>query len=141
MGSEKLRGLCRDSRGLVGGLTSALLVSFHSGQMSGLHGLVYVKFHFRLWAGWALVLSCGVFLAKVDRYHPVCPLFRFLTFLWQCGQRRSCCIWGRSSDLVVQAGHGDNAPNLLSCYRGQSRTFSCNEMFMFFFFIFCLFKN
>lgn len=59
---------------------STLLVSSHSGQMSGWYGFVYVKFPFCLWAGWDLVLSRGVFLAKVDKYHP-CLLTAQLPYL------------------------------------------------------------
>lgn len=59
---------------------STLLVSAHSGQMSGWYGFVYVKFPFRLWAGWVLVLSRRVLLAKVDRCHP-CLLTAQLPYL------------------------------------------------------------
>lgn len=67
--------------GWLASAVSTLLVSSHSGQMSDWYGFVYVKFPFCLWAGWDLVLSRGVFLAKVPRCHP-CLLTAQLWSVW-----------------------------------------------------------
>lgn len=77
MGSEKPR-----ERPLQRQPRTDRLVSSHSGHKPGLYGLVCVKFHFHLWAGWALMLSCGLFLAKVDRYHPCLSTAQIPHLFW-----------------------------------------------------------
>lgn len=71
---------------------STLLVSSHSGQMSGSYGFVYVvSFLLLCWLGpgavsWSVFSESG----QVPSLSVDCSAS--LPFNGQCGQRRSCCI-------------------------------------------------
>lgn len=81
-----------------------------------------MSFHFRPWAGWALLCHVECFLAEVDRCHP-CLLTEKIPypFVGNVG-REDRAVFGQELKLC-EAGCGDYmlcpSPSPLSCYRGQ----------------------